>query len=57
MNVLYLRELHLHVGEDVEESHNSVPQTTVSQTLLVPSTRTLSEQTDSELQASQRGER
>lgn len=41
-----LRELHLQVGKDVEESHNCIPKTTVSETLLVPSTRTLDEHTD-----------
>lgn len=44
--VLYLRELHLHVGKDMEESHNRVPQTTVSQTLLVSSTRSLDDNSD-----------
>lgn len=44
--VLYLRELHLHVGKDMEESNNGVPQTTVSQTLLVSSTRSLDEHID-----------
>lgn len=44
--MLYLRELHLHVGKDMEESHNRVPQTTVSQTLLVSSTRSLDEHSD-----------
>ena len=43
INALYLRELHLHVGKDMEESHYSVPQTTVSKTLLVPSTGALDE--------------
>ena len=42
-NVFYLRELHLHVSKDMKKSHNSVPQTTVSQAFLVPSARSLEE--------------
>lgn len=37
----YLRELHLHVSKDMKESHNSIPQATVSQTFLIPSTGSL----------------
>lgn len=39
----YLRELHLHVSKDMKESHNSIPQATVSQTFLIPSTGSLEE--------------
>lgn len=30
INTLYLRELHLQVRKDMEESHNSVPKTAMS---------------------------
>lgn len=39
----YLREFHLHVSKDMKESHNSIPQATVSQTFLIPSTGSLEE--------------
>lgn len=38
---LHLRQLHLHVGKNVEKSSDGVPQSAVSETLLIPSTRTL----------------
>ena len=31
----YLRQLHLHVGEHVEEAHDGVPEPAVGQALLV----------------------
>lgn len=37
----YLRQFHLHVGENMQEAHHCVPQPAVSQTLLVPNTRAL----------------
>lgn len=43
INEFYLRELHLHVSEDMKEPHHSVPQATVSQTFLVPSAGSLGE--------------
>lgn len=46
MNGPHLRELHLHVGKDMKESHNSVPKTTMSKTLLIPSTWALDEDSD-----------
>lgn len=36
-----LRQLHLHVGKNMQESHHSIPQSAVSETLLVPNARTL----------------
>lgn len=42
----YLRQLHLHVGEDVQEAHHCVPQSAVGQTLLVPDARPLKVTTD-----------
>ena len=36
-----LRELHLHVSKNMEEANHCIPQTTVSQALLVPCARTL----------------
>lgn len=36
-----LRQLHLHVGKNMQESHHSIPQPAVSETLLVPYARTL----------------
>lgn len=41
---VYLRQLHLHVSEDVEETNHGVPQAAVGQALLVPSARTLQDQ-------------
>lgn len=41
MNTTYLRELHLHMCKNMEETHYSIPKTTVSETLLVPNTGAL----------------
>lgn len=37
----HLRQLHLHVGKNMQESHHSIPQPAVSETLLVPNARAL----------------
>lgn len=50
--MVYLRELHLHVGKDMEETHNSVPQATVSEALLVSTAWALDEHTDTVSRAS-----
>ena len=41
MTGAYLRQLHHHVGKDVEEAYHGVPQSAVGQRLLVPRARTL----------------
>lgn len=40
---VYLRKLHLHVGKYMQKAHYGIPQSAVSQTLLVPNTRALNE--------------
>lgn len=39
--MLYLRELHLHVGKYMKKTHYRIPEPAVGQALLVASTRTL----------------
>ena len=41
MTGAYLRQLHHHVGKDVQEAHHGVPEPAVCQGLLVPRARTL----------------
>lgn len=41
LRTLYLRQLHLHVSKNVQEAHDCIPQSAVSQTLLVPNARAL----------------
>lgn len=43
--MLHLRELHLHMCKDMEESHNSIPKPTMSKTLLVSNTGALNKDT------------
>lgn len=42
---VYLRQLHLHMCKNVQETNNGVPQATVSETLLIPCARALNTHT------------
>lgn len=43
---VYLRQLHLHMCKNVQETNNCIPQATVSQTLLIPCARALKPHND-----------